>query len=71
MTCRHCIRRALGHCLREQGKSGGGAEWCAPLYLRTTDGERFPLTFDCAPREMLVGMPEPQEITAKEAIPKK
>ena len=71
MTCRHCIRRALGHCLREQGKSGGEAEWRAPLYLRTTDGERFPLTFDCARCEMLVGMPEPQEITAKEAIPKR
>lgn len=57
MTCRHCIRRALGHCPREQGNAAG-REWLAPLYLRTTDGERFPLTFDCVRCEMQVGMPQ-------------
>ena len=52
MTCRHCIRRALGMCLQEQGSRTNG-----PLYLRTTDGERFPLRFDCHRCEMQVLMP--------------
>ena len=53
MTCRHCIRRALGMCL--QGES---PRTTSPLYLRTTDGERFPLRFDCRRCEMQVLMPQ-------------
>lgn len=55
MTTRHCIRRALGHCLKEQQKAGGQAnDWNSPLFLRTTDGELFPLRFDCQRCEMQV-----------------
>lgn len=51
MTCRHCIRYALGHCLKKENASHG--EW-GQLYLRLSDGRRFPLRFDCKRCEMQV-----------------
>ncbi len=41
MTCRHCIRHALGRCLKTHPKEA------EPLFLRLPDGRRFPLRFDC------------------------
>ena len=41
MTCRHCIRHALGRCLKTHPQDNG------PLFLRLPDGRRFPLRFDC------------------------
>ncbi|MBR1652021.1 MAG: U32 family peptidase [Alloprevotella sp.] len=51
MTCRHCIRYALGACTRYGGKKPA---WREPLSLRLPDGRRFPLEFDCKRCEMKV-----------------
>lgn len=48
MTCRYCLRHALGQCLKEQPTLHG------PLALRLSDGRRFPLRFDCGRCEMQV-----------------
>lgn len=53
MTCRHCLRYALGQCPRETGKR---PSWAEPLSLRLPDGRTFPLEFDCANCEMHVKM---------------
>lgn len=47
MTCKHCIRHTLGICLKKQGKPG-------QLFLRSMDGRRFALHFDCRRCEMQV-----------------
>ena len=49
MTCRHCIRHALGICLKK-----GGHSVTEPLTLRLPDGRSFKLKFDCARCEMQV-----------------
>lgn len=54
MTCRHCLRYALGQCPRETGKR---PTWAEPLSLCLPDGRSFPLEFDCANCEMHVMMP--------------
>lgn len=54
MTCRHCLRYALGQCPRETGKR---PTWAEPLSLRLPDGRSFPLAFDCSNCEMHVLMP--------------
>lgn len=54
MTCRYCLRHALGHCLRREKP---GAAWAEPLALRLSDGRRFPLRFDCTRCEMQVLTP--------------
>ncbi len=54
MTCRHCIRRALGCCL----KTEDGKKLPRQLALRLGDGRMFPLRFDCKRCEMLVMRPE-------------
>ena len=46
MTCKHCIRHALGICLKKVKNS--------PLALRLPDGRTFPLQFDCRNCEMKV-----------------
>lgn len=51
MTCRHCIRYALGHCPQ---KHSAPLPWKEPLYLQSSDGRRFRLKFDCAKCEMQV-----------------
>lgn len=42
MTCRYCIRRELGHCL----KTNSGKEWSSTLYL-VSGPDRFRLNFNC------------------------
>ena len=44
MQCRHCLRYALGRCVKHGGKR---PEWKEPLSLRLGDGRRFRLEFDC------------------------
>ena len=44
MQCRHCIRYALGYCVRRGGKK---PTWHEPLTLRLGDGRRFRLDFRC------------------------
>lgn len=54
MTCRHCLRYALGQCPRETGRR---PSWAEPLSLRLPDGRSFPLAFDCTNCEMHVMTP--------------
>ena len=51
MQCRHCLRYALGHCVRHGGTP---PSWHEPLYLRLSDGRRFRLQFDCSRCQMNV-----------------
>lgn len=44
MQCRHCIRYALGYCVRRGGKH---PQWHEPLHLRLGDGRTFRLEFKC------------------------
>lgn len=44
MQCRHCIRYALGYCVRRGGLK---PTWHEPLTLRLGDGRRFLLDFRC------------------------
>jgi putative protease len=50
MTCRHCLRYALGYCTR----GGQRLPYREPLSLRLADGRTFPLHFDCKACEMQV-----------------
>ncbi len=50
MTCRYCLRRELGACLKEEGAK----KLVPPLSLRLPDGRTFPLYFDCKKCEMRV-----------------
>ncbi|MBR1838735.1 MAG: U32 family peptidase [Bacteroidaceae bacterium] len=50
MTCRYCLRRELGACLKE----GGASSLPEPLSLRLSDGRAFDLRFDCHRCEMRV-----------------
>lgn len=51
MTCRHCLRFALGKCVRRGGEK---PSWHEPLSLRLPDGRQFRLAFDCQNCEMRV-----------------
>lgn len=44
MQCRHCLRYALGYCVR---RGGNKPTWHEPLTLRLGDGRRFRLDFRC------------------------
>ena len=44
MQCRHCLRFALGRCVKHGGRK---PEWKEPLSLRLGDGRLFRLEFDC------------------------
>ena len=44
MQCRHCLRYALGYCVKHGGRR---PEWHEPLSLVLGDGRRFRLEFDC------------------------
>lgn len=59
MTCAHCIRRALGMCLKQTHSASGNtaAVWKEPLSLQLSDGRKFPLAFDCRRCEMIVYSP--------------
>ncbi len=54
MRCRHCLRHALGHCLRT---TSAPLPWKEPLHLRLPDGRTFSLRFDCKNCEMVVSAP--------------
>ena len=51
MQCRHCIRYALGFCVKHGGQH---PSWQEPLSLVLGDGRRFPLEFDCKNCQMNV-----------------
>lgn len=51
MQCRHCLRYALGYCMKNGGKR---PEWKLPLSLRLGDGRTFLLEFDCTHCQMNV-----------------
>lgn len=51
MQCRHCLRYALGHCVRHGGTP---ATWHEPLHLSLPDGRRFRLEFHCGECQMNV-----------------
>jgi len=51
MQCRHCLRYALGYCVKHGGRN---PQWSEPLNLRLSDGRLFPLEFDCKNCQMNV-----------------
>ena len=51
MQCRHCLRYALGWCVKHGGRR---PEWKEPLSLRLGDGRMFRLEFDCKQCQMNV-----------------
>ena len=51
MQCRHCLRYALGHCVKHGGQR---PTWKEPLSLRLGDGRMFRLEFDCKNCQMNV-----------------
>ena len=51
MQCRHCIRYALGYCVKHGGQR---PTWHEPLSLVLGDGRRFRLEFDCKHCQMNV-----------------
>ena len=53
MTCRYCLRHALGFCPRDHAAAARTAPRL-PWFLRLADGRTFPLRFDCQRCEMQV-----------------
>ena len=51
MQCRHCLRYALGYCVKNGGRK---PQWREPLSLRLGDGRMFRLEFDCKHCQMNV-----------------
>ena len=51
MQCRHCLRYALGFCVKHGGQQ---PQWREPLHLVLGDGRRFRLEFDCKHCQMNV-----------------
>lgn len=51
MQCRHCLRYALGCCVKHGGRN---PRWREPLTLSLPDGRRFRLEFDCRHCQMNV-----------------
>ena len=49
MTCRFCLRYALGHCVNHGGEK---PTWKEPLYLQLPDGKKFRLSFNCKKCQM-------------------
>ena len=54
MQCRHCIRYAIGYCVKHGGQR---PLWHEPLSLVLGDGRRFRLEFDCKHCQMNVYAP--------------
>jgi putative protease len=54
MTCRYCLRQALGLCTKTPASSPTASPW----FLRLSDGRRFPLRFDCKNCLMYVLAPD-------------
>jgi putative protease len=53
MFTRHCIRYSLGGCPKHQQRNVALKE---PLFLKSMDGKRFKLTFDCQHCQMKVSL---------------
>lgn len=51
MTCRYCLRYAMGFCVKRGGKQ---PTWKEPLFLESADGRQVRLTFNCAKCQMEV-----------------
>lgn len=51
MTCRYCMRYALGYCVKNGGKR---PTWHEPLHLEAKNGIRVRLAFNCAKCQMEV-----------------
>lgn len=51
MTCRYCLRYALGYCVKNGGKR---PTWHEPLHLEAKNGIRVCLAFNCAKCQMEV-----------------
>lgn len=51
MTCRNCLRYALGYCVKNGGKR---PTWHEPLHLEAKNGIRVRLAFNCAKCQMEV-----------------
>lgn len=51
MTCRYCLRYALGFCVKNGGKR---PSWHEPLYLEAKNGIKVRLAFNCAKCQMEV-----------------
>lgn len=51
MTCRYCLRYALGYCVKNGGKR---PTWHEPLHLEAKNGIRVRLVFNCAKCQMEV-----------------
>lgn len=51
MTCRYCLRYALGYCVKNGGKR---PTWHEPLHLEAKNGIRVRLAFNCAKCHMEV-----------------
>lgn len=51
MYCRHCLRYAMGWCVR---RGGTPSPYREPYTLVSADGRRFPLSFDCQQCIMMV-----------------
>lgn len=51
MTCRYCLRYAMGFCVKRGGKQ---PTWKEPLFLESTNGRQVRLTFNCAKCQMEV-----------------
>lgn len=51
MTCRYCLRYALGYCVKNGGKR---PTWHEPLHLEAKNGIRGRLAFNCAKCQMEV-----------------
>lgn len=49
MQCRHCLRFALGYCVKHGGRK---PYWKEPLMLRLGNGQMFRLEFNCAECQM-------------------
>lgn len=51
MTCRYCLRYALGYCVKNGGKR---PTWHEPLHIEAKNGIRVRLAFNCAKCQMEV-----------------
>ena len=51
MFSKHCLRYSMGWCPTHQK---GTSPYKEPYYLVSTDGKRFPLSFDCKNCQMKV-----------------
>lgn len=51
MTCRYCLRYAMGYCVKRGGKQ---PTWKEPLFIQSSDGRQMRLAFNCAKCQMEV-----------------